>query len=157
MKLAIVRHGKAEHDSVTGLDRDRELTPLGEQQAAWLGEALFGAGFDGCRVLSSAAARAWATARLLGAGLKSEPVEVSPLMLGSPAAGLVPLIESFSEEPRLVIVGHNPPMSEIASLLVYGFGHCSIQLRTGTAAVVDLPELTKPATGRLIDLLRLDS
>ena len=58
-----------------------------------------------------------------------------------------------------MIVGHNPPMSEIASLLVTtGFGHCSIQLRTGTAAaVVDLPELTKPATGRLVDLLRLDS
>lgn len=157
MKLAIVRHGKAEHDSVTGLDRDRELTVQGERQAVWLGEALLAEGFGGSLVLSSEAARAIATAELLCKGIDSEPQRVQLLMLGSPVAGLIPLIEQHHEEPRLIVVGHNPPMSELASLLVSGFGGYGVQLKTGTAAVVELPELTAPGTGRLIELLRLDS
>jgi len=156
MKLVIVRHGKAEHDSITGMDRDRKLSALGERQALWLGEALKIDGFGDSMVLSSRAERAIATARLLCRGLGSKPCEVDSLMLGGPVAGLVPLIENFQAEEQLIVVGHNPPMSELASLLVSGAGRCTVQLRTGTAAVVDLPELASPGTGRLIDLLRLN-
>jgi phosphohistidine phosphatase len=156
MKLVIVRHGKAEHDSVTGSDKDRKLTAFGERQGLWLGESLLTAGFEGCMVLSSGAERAITTAMLLCQGLGGEPQRVEPLMLGSPTAGLLPMIERYSTQHQLIFVGHNPPMSELTSLLVSGFGHCSVELRTGAAAIVDLPELAKAGSGRLLDILRLD-
>ena len=138
------------------MDRDRKLSAFGERQALWLGETLKTAGFGECRVLSSRAERAITTARLLCLGLGSDPNEADPLMLGASMAGLLPMLEEFWADEQLIFVGHNPPMSELASLLVSGFGHCTVQLRTGTAAVVDLPELASPGTGRLIDILRLD-
>lgn len=154
MELVIVRHGKAERDSFSGRDEDRELTTRGRNQASWLGETLSEAGFAGSVVLSSRAARAIQTATLLAEGLGSPVEEVEALMLGSQISDVLPLVESH-ESGRLLLVGHNPMMSLLASLLTTGVGYCDTQLRTGSAALIEIDELV-PGSGTLRDLIRMD-
>lgn len=154
MDLVIVRHGKAERDSFSGRDEDRKLTRRGERQALWLGEALSESGFTGARVLSSRAARAIRTAHLLAEGLMSPVEEAEGLMLGSQISDVLPLMEMHRSGTPLVLVGHNPMVSQLASLLTHGVGFCELQLRTGSAAMIELTELV-PGAATLRDVLRL--
>ena len=154
MELVIVRHGKAERDSFSGRDEDRELTGRGRNQASWLGTSLSDAGFGGSLVLSSRAARAIQTASLLAEGLGSSVEEVDALMLGGQLSDVLPLVESH-DSGSLVLVGHNPMVSLLASLLTNGVGHCNIQLRTGSAALIEIGDLV-PGAGTLRELLRMD-
>lgn len=154
MELVIVRHGKAERDSFSGRDEDRELTTRGRKQASWLGESLSQAGFSGSLVLSSRAARAIQTASLLAEGLGSPVQEAEALMLGGQISDVLPLVETH-DSGSLVLVGHNPMVSLLASLLTTGVGYCDVQLRTGSAALIEISEFV-PGAGTLRDLLRMD-
>jgi broad specificity phosphatase PhoE len=74
--LLLIRHGQAEHQikEITGGWSDTSLTPLGEQQAAWLGarlrDELDGTAFT---LGASSLKRARQTARIIGEALRLEP------------------------------------------------------------------------------------
>ncbi|MEO0631188.1 MAG: histidine phosphatase family protein, partial [Planctomycetota bacterium] len=67
--LAILRHGKAERDSPTGMDADRPLAARGARQAEWMGGQLAEAGFGKAAVFASPAARTWSTAEIVADAL----------------------------------------------------------------------------------------
>lgn len=156
MRLVIARHGKAEADSPTGRDADRRLTPLGERQALWLGEQLLTSGYSDATVLASQAERARRTAEILSDVLGITPLFVPGLMLGRSAGEALSVIETYCEHPRLVIVGHNPTVSELATILTHGLGCCSLGLKTGSAAIVELKGQPAPGIASLCDVIRLD-
>ena len=151
MRLIIIRHGKAERESPTGRDADRALAPRGHRQAAWLGEHLRSVGL--VRVLTSPAARAASTASIVAelTGLSAEP---EPLLgLGSSAGAIIEELLPALED-SVAIVGHNPTLSDVVSILTGGVGGVgAIELRTGQAAVVELGG-TEPGSATLCDLLR---
>ncbi len=156
MRLVIARHGKAEADSPTGKDADRRLTPRGERQAEWLGRELLLAGYSDAIVLTSQAERARRTAELICEVLGIEPVLTPGLMLGRTAGEALHVLETHLDRPKVVLVGHNPTVSELASILTRGMGYCSVGLRTGSAAMIELKGEPMPGVASLQDVIRSD-
>jgi phosphohistidine phosphatase len=136
-RLLLLRHAKTEHDAPSGRDQDRRLDNRGRSDAAEIG------GWIGRHppfpdlVLVSHAIRAHQTWEIAWEAMKDlapEPVvELMPELYGAEPAELLQIIRSASEaDPgRLLLVGHNPGMHELA-LALAGGGDA-----TGRAALAD--------------------
>jgi len=155
MKLVIARHGKAEPDSPTGRDADRRLTPRGEQQALWLGRSLLAQGFEDALILASHAERARRTAEIIGDVLGIQPHLTPHLMIGRSASEAIEVIESNGSADRLILVGHNPTVSELAGILTHGLNCCHVGLKTGAAALIELKGTATPGHASLEYIIRL--
>ena len=156
MRLVIARHGKAEQDSPTGKDADRRLTLRGENQARWLGETLLISGYQDALVLTSQAERARRTAEIVCDILGIKPVLAPGLMLGRCASDAIDVIDQHGDRDKLVLVGHNPTMSELAAILTKGLGCSGLGLKTGSAAMIELKGHPMPGIAALDGVIRLD-
>jgi phosphohistidine phosphatase len=122
-RLMLLRHAKTEHDAPSGRDQDRRLDHRGHRDAAEIG------GWIGRHppfpdlALVSHAVRAHQTWEVVWEAMKDlvpEPVvELMPELYGADAAELLQIIRDASEaDPqRLLLVGHNPGMHELALAL----------------------------------------
>jgi phosphohistidine phosphatase len=122
-RLMLLRHAKTEHDAPSGRDQDRRLDNRGRHDAAEIG------GWIGRHppfpdlVLVSHAIRAhqtWEVAWEAMRELVAEPqVELMPELYGADSAELLRIIRTATEaDPqRLLLVGHNPGMHELALAL----------------------------------------
>ena len=122
-RLMLLRHAKTENDAPSGRDLDRRLDNRGRQDAADIG------GWIGRHppfpdsVLVSHAIRAHQTWEIAWEAMKDlapEPqVELVPELYGADPAQLLQIIRAASEaDPRrLMLVGHNPGMHELALVL----------------------------------------
>lgn len=163
MRLYLIRHGKAERDSASGRDEDRQLAPRGERQAVWLGNQLRLADSPPARIMASPAARAARTATLIAESLGLQAETSDAIGLGTRPSWVVSLIAEVAATDgavpaaSLAIVGHNPTLSVVAETLIGGVGNAAqINLRTGEAAVLDLQEPANPiGSSTLVGLLRL--
>ena len=136
-RLMMLRHAKTEHDAPSGRDQDRRLDNRGRHDAAeigrWIGRH---PPFPGL-VLVSHAIRAHQTWEIAWEAMKDlvpEPqVELTPELYGADPTELLQIIRSASEaDPqRLLLVGHNPGMHELA-LALAGSGDAA-----GRKALVD--------------------
>lgn len=120
--LILLRHAEALPIAAGGSDRDRPLSVRGEIQAreagAWLRAQ--GASFDA--VLSSPARRARMTVeRVLDAlGDGVSPRFVAGIYEATPGDLLALLERHVSAAPRVLLVGHNPGLEQLAALLLEG-------------------------------------
>ena len=122
-RLMLLRHAKTESDAPSGRDQDRRLDNRGRQDAAdiggWIGQH---PPFPDS-VLVSHAIRAHQTWEIAWEAMKDlvpEPqVELVPELYGADPAQLLQIIRAASEtDPRrLMLVGHNPGMHELALVL----------------------------------------
>ncbi len=154
MHLYIIRHGKAQQDSPTGRDRERELAPRGERQAEWLGEQLAGRNDAPTRIVASPFVRADQTARLVNHSLAVELAYDDRLIVDEPASGVFELIGGFQRGDRVALVGHNPQLSRVCGMLAKDE---YFEMKTGMCAAF---EVTDPqhahGNARLIEVLRMD-
>lgn len=120
--LVVVRHSKAEQDGPT--DFERRLTDRGHDDAAAAGRWLTGRGIRADHALVSAASRAVETWESLaqGAGWDLEPDLDRGLYAASPETALDLVRLTPDEAGTLVVVGHNPTIATLASLLDDGDG-----------------------------------
>ena len=153
MLLWIIRHGKAEKEAPSGRDEDRALRDRGFRQAAYLGAEFVGRDDAPTRLLSSPLTRAHQTAEAI-ASFTGHDVELSdPLISGRGPAGILALIEHLAAEQSLAIVGHNPELSQVVSVLA-GPGVVEADwIRTGQAVGLELTPGRAPAL--VLDVLRL--
>lgn len=119
----LLRHAKTENDAPTGRDQDRRLDNRGRHDAAEIG------GWIGRHppfpdlVLVSHAVRAHQTWEIAWEAMKEsapEPqVELVPDLYGADVSQLLETIRdaSLADPQRLIIVGHNPGMHELALAL----------------------------------------
>ncbi len=158
MIIAIVRHGKAERDSASGSDADRVLQPRGHRQAAYLAGELAGRLRGPPILLASPYARARQTAEPLAPALQTALQFDERLESGQPASCAIEVIAQHGS-PRgcLVLVGHNPQLSDLVSLLTRGpVPQGDEWLRTGEAVVCRLDDWVQPVgAGVAIERLRL--
>lgn len=106
-----------------------------------MGERLAGEEARPERVLTSPAARTLATAELVCGALGLEPEIEEALSLRSNPSALVEMIAGLERSGPVVLVGHNPTLSMVAGVLVRGVGGAgALELRTGQAAVLDVPD-----------------
>jgi phosphohistidine phosphatase len=122
-RLMLLRHAKTENDAASGRDQDRRLDDRGRIDAAEIG------GWIGRHppfpdsVLVSPAIRAhqtWEIAWEAMKGLVPQPqVELLPELYGADPAQLLQIIHAAStpNPQRLMVVGHNPGMHELALAL----------------------------------------
>jgi phosphohistidine phosphatase len=122
-RLMLLRHAKTENDAPSGRDEDRRLDDRGRRDAAEIG------GWIGRHrpfpdlVLVSPAVRAhqtWEIAREAMKDLVPEPrVELVPELYGADVSQLLETVRdaSSADPQRLMIVGHNPGMHELALAL----------------------------------------
>jgi phosphohistidine phosphatase len=123
-RLMLLRHAKTENDAPSGRDQDRRLDKRGRHDAAeiggWIGRH---PPFFPDLVLVSHAIRAHQTWEIAWEAMKElapEPqVEILPELYGADPSHLLQIIRAASEvDPqRLMLVGHNPGMHELALAL----------------------------------------
>jgi phosphohistidine phosphatase len=122
-RLMLLRHAKTENDAPSGRDQDRRLDKRGQSDAAEIG------GWIGRHppfpdsVLVSPAVRAhqtWDIVREAMKDLGREPqVKLLPELYGADPSQLLQAIRAASatDPRRLMVVGHNPGMHELALAL----------------------------------------
>lgn len=108
-----MRHGHAEDRAD---DFARELSPAGRAAATRAGRALQEAGLSPERILTSAAPRALVTAELVAraCGHRGAVVGDRGLYLASPEQYLAALQRLRKSTSSVLLVGHNPGLSELA-------------------------------------------
>lgn len=113
MDLILWRHAQAEAGEP---DLGRALTPYGRKQATRIGAWLDRTLPEGCRVLSSPAARCVQTAEALGRKFKILPE------LGITATPEIVLQAAGWPDSRnpVLVVGHQPWLGQLAALLLTG-------------------------------------
>ncbi len=126
-RILLARHAQARSAAPGQSDHDRPLSPQGEQSARRLGSFLARVGEAPERILTSSAARALGTARLAAeAGGWSCPVETNrQLYSSSPDSVHDQVIQQHDEADRILVVGHEPTCSELASRFLGG-GHLAM-------------------------------
>jgi phosphohistidine phosphatase len=122
MMLYVLRHGVAEDVSPDGDDASRRLTPAGRRKmrAAAAGMRAIGLAFD--VILTSPFARAAETAAIVADVLGGDPSpdEFPALEQGVAPADTVRALQSVARQEHVLIVGHEPGLSALVSLVLTG-------------------------------------
>jgi phosphohistidine phosphatase len=145
-QLWLLRHGDAEPHGARP-DHERQLTERGERQARAAGQALVRLNAGVSAVLTSPKVRALATAQLAAAAWGAEPEVYEPLAEGFDGrAALEALARVDGDGGRLLVVGHEPDLSQVVADLAGG----RIDLKKGGLAVLRI----EGAGGELMLLAR---
>jgi phosphohistidine phosphatase len=122
-RLMLLRHAKTETDAPSGRDQDRRLDDRGRRDTAEIGGWIARHPPFPDLVLVSPAVRArqtWEIAWQVMQDLVPEPrVEPLPELYGAGASQLLQIVReaSVADPKRLMLVGHNPGMHELALAL----------------------------------------
>jgi phosphohistidine phosphatase len=121
--LTIFRHAKSSWDFPDLTDHDRPLNKRGKRDAPIMGERLKESGIRPSLIVSSPAVRAWKTARTVAKQI-GYPVEFLQREPGLYHAGVNKLLDIIAVQDdgfnNIVIVRHNPGLTDLANELVPG-------------------------------------
>ncbi len=125
-----MRHGIAEDRAAGGDDADRQLTSEGRKRVVEIAHGLKELGVKPDIVLASPLPRAMETATLTAAVLDRDlDVETeAALSTGHDAQKVVAALERCSGAAEIMVVGHQPQLGDLASILL-----------TGSPSIVPLP------------------
>jgi phosphohistidine phosphatase len=156
MMLYILRHATAEEAASSGDDGARKLTERSKEKmrGAAMGLRAMGLQFD--VILTSPLARAAETAEIVSTAYENTPPpQVLPaLATGVPATEAVTALRAFAKHEEVMVVGHEPQLSAIASILLTGASDVvHIKLKTGGCIALDLPARFERGGGELRWLL----
>jgi len=153
MEVFILRHGLAEDASHSGLDADRKLTAEGEDKIRRTASALRKLSLEFDRILSSPYARARRTAELVHETMEHPgKLEFSERLI--PSASAVSALELLQQRGKsILVVGHEPHLSSLASLLLTGTLHLSVLLKKGGLIRISCHGSIAPGAGTLEWLL----
>jgi len=143
MEIYVLRHGIAVERGTPGYkkDSDRPLTKEGEEKLYQIAQAILAMDLKFDLILSSPYVRAAKTAQIVASELDEEVTFTEFLEPGANPLGLISQIND--EKPqRVLLVGHEPDLSQLISLLIGGATAAAIELKKGG--------LCKMSTGKLI-------
>lgn len=135
-RLMLLRHAKTEIDAPSGHDQDRRLDHRGRHDAAEIGRWIGRHPPFPSHVLVSHAVRAVQTWEIAWEAMKDAvpppEVELAPELYGADISQLLETIRnaSVTDPKRLMLVGHNPGMHEVAAALA---GHGDADGRSALA------------------------
>jgi phosphohistidine phosphatase len=143
MMIYIMRHGLAEDPTPKSDDGVRKLTAKGAEKIrkAAAGMRAIGLAFE--MILSSPIPRAMETAEIvaneLGGSVK--PRATPELTTGSSPAKALEAIAKLHLPEEVLIVGHEPTLSRLASLLLSGSSESvGIRLKQGGVIALEIPD-----------------
>ncbi|HXW67105.1 MAG TPA: histidine phosphatase family protein [Thermoplasmata archaeon] len=158
VRIVVLRHGPAEtRDPVRWPDdRRRPLSAKGLAQTRRVVRGLAGLIGPVRQVASSPALRARRTAELLARSLGRPAALELWIELdvdGSAEPILARARRVAGPRATIVLVGHEPSLSELVGLAVTGEGASIVRLSKGGAACLEFPVALRPGAGRLRWLL----
>ena len=144
LQLYLLRHADAgDPMALSGDDAERPLSAKGKRQARRLGSLLAGIGWKPDVILTSPKIRAAQTARLVGRAVEVTADDEARLASAFELRDVGSMLAAHPDARRVVLVGHDPDFSSIASSLT----GASIELRKGAIARIDLADTTPTAGG----------
>ena len=135
VELYLLRHADA-GDPMTwaGDDADRPLSEKGRRQAKRLGSLLAETKLRPDLILTSPKLRAADTAKIVGRAVSVKPKMDDRLAVSIELRDLASLLAGTGKARRVVLVGHDPDLSTLASSLT----GAAIELKKGAIARIDL-------------------
>ena len=136
MNLFLLRHGIAVEHGTPGYeaDADRPLTPKGERRLGGIADAMEAMGLTFGLILSSPLVRARQTAEIVAEalGLKKKLEFSDALMPDGDAKALIATLNKLEPKPEnVLLVGHEPYLSELISTLTSGDARGAIDFKKG--------------------------
>jgi phosphohistidine phosphatase len=157
MEIYLLRHGVAVEHGTRGItEEQRPLTPEGtaKMRAAAEGMKNLGVAFDA--LLTSPLVRARQTADIVASvyGAKDRLKELPALRPGSAVEKLWLALKPYAGARRLMLVGHEPDLSQLGALLLTGRADgVNLQLKKGGLCFIEIPSLPPKGGGQLCWLL----
>lgn len=162
--LTLLRHAKSGWDDPVSRDFDRPLNPRGRRAARTVGREMKAQGLAFDLVLASTARRVIETLDEVAAGYGVLTPEYDERLYLASVATLLDIVRHAPDRhDRLLLVGHNPGMEELALRLARrdreGLrSEVEIKYPTGTLAEIELPVEhwtdVKEGTGRIARFIR---
>lgn len=146
MELYLLRHGLAVELGTAGFEDDagRPLTPKGRRQLRKIAAAMQRMGLRFDLILSSPLLRAKQTAEIVAAELKLKKrlQHSNALAPGGDAESLLRQLNRLKPSPkRLLLVGHEPDLSRLVSLLTTGGLQLQMDFKKGGLCKLDAEKL----------------
>jgi phosphohistidine phosphatase len=142
LQLYLLRHADAGDPMAwAGDDAERPLSAKGKRQARRLASLLADIGWRPDVILTSPKVRAAQTARIVGQAVDVRPDDESRLASAFELDDLDGMLAGNPDARRVMLVGHDPDFSSLASTLV----GAAIELRKGALARIDLPDAAATA------------
>jgi phosphohistidine phosphatase len=118
--LSLIRHAKSSWDDTALSDRERPLADRGKRDVAEMGRRLAERDVKPDLIMSSPAMRALATAEVIAESLhyKLKDIVVNNRLYAGQADDLLDVIQALGDKlKRVMLVGHNPELTELAHRL----------------------------------------
>jgi phosphohistidine phosphatase len=134
MELYLLRHGLAGKFTGRGDDSKRPLTPKGKRKLERIAKAMQAMELSLDYILSSPYTRARQTAEIVAEAFElTKALELTEALTPSgDMEALILRIHQLKPTPKAVLLaGHEPYLSELASWLVWGDSNASIQFKKG--------------------------
>jgi phosphohistidine phosphatase len=160
--LTLLRHAKSGWDDPVTRDFDRPLNPRGRRAARTVGAEMKARGLVFELVLASPARRVVETLDEIAGGYGAIAPRYDERLYLAAAATLLDIVRHAPDDVgRLLLVGHNPGLEQLALRLARGDalrGEVEIKYPTGTVAEIELPAEhwteVKHGTGRIVRFIR---
>jgi phosphohistidine phosphatase len=152
--LYIMRHGLAVTRGGVRFSDDvqRPLVPEGKEKMREIAEGLKRMGFEVDWIVSSPLVRAVETAGIIAESLASTaPVDVCEAMRpgGSPEE-VIAFLAKRPSRTRVLVVGHEPDLSELAARLIGAGSHANLALKKGGCCMISFDEFPPRSPGQLV-------
>ena len=156
MIVYIIRHGKAEHNSDSGADRDRNLADKGHTQAIAIAEFLSSSDVvTPTRVFASPYNRTMQTASHIWSALDLPEQIEDRLAATQSVSELISVIHDV-DLPAIALISHNPTVSRAVDVLIHGpSAEYECSMRTGELIALDLDPSNPVGSAKLINQFRL--
>jgi len=141
--LTLVRHAKSDWKDASLSDRQRPLNRRGKRDAPEMGRRIARHGIRPSLIITSPAVRAWKTAKIIAREI-GYPTEFLQREDALYLASLNDLLDAVVAQDNgfnsLMVVGHNPGMTDFANFLVPGE---MTGASTGSRRLNSMPMITR--------------
>jgi len=153
MNLYFMRHGIAADRADSGAgsgDRERALTPKGIKRMHKAAQGLVALSLPFDRILTSPLERARQTAKIVAQTLRIEDrlEEIQQLRPDQSVQDLLSGLAGFATEKEILLVGHEPLLSNTVSFLLSGTVGAEIRLKKGGLCCLEVDGI--PAKKRAV-------
>jgi len=147
MELYLLRHAKAVPLDPRRFktDAERPLTPEGEERMERLAEAMLALDLDFSLILSSPFPRARKTAEIVAKtfGIERRLKFTEHLAIpGNSAALIRSIADHYSHRRSILLVGHEPQLSELGGVLISGKPGVGLVMKKAGLAKLEIAKLT---------------
>jgi phosphohistidine phosphatase len=151
-RLYIMRHGPAAAGGAAyPEDSKRPLTPDGKKKMQEIAKGLKRLGFAADWIVSSPLVRAVETAEIVAASLEaSVPLDRSEtLSPGGSAEALITYLAKHGSRRRVLVVGHEPDLGQLAARLIGAGRHANLAFKKGGCCLIRFQEFPPRSPGEL--------